>query len=62
MLKIGVNRPVHAAIDAHKWTPAQIMDFYDNNLNLTLRELSSLTGRSLPYLKGLLNHPQQVPA
>ena len=62
MLKIEVNRPIHAAIDAHKWTPTQIMDFYDNNLNLTLRELSSLTGRSLPYLKGLLNHPQQVPA
>lgn len=62
MLKIEVNRPVHAAIDAHKWTPAQIMEFYDSHLNLTLLELSSLTGRSQPYLKGLLMHPQKVPA
>jgi hypothetical protein len=62
MLKIEVTRPVHAAIDAHKWTPAEIMDFYDSHLNLTLRELSSLTGRSLPYLKALLMHPQKVPA
>jgi hypothetical protein len=38
------------------------MDFYDSHLNLTLRELSSLTGRSLPYLKALLMHPQKVPA
>ena len=62
MLKIEVNRPIHAAIDAHKWTPTQIMDFYDNNLNLTLRELSSLTGRSIAYLKGLLMHPEKVKA
>ena len=62
MLKIEVTRPVYAAIDAHKWSPAQIMDYYDNHLNLTLRELSNLTGRSLPYLKGLLMHPDKVPA
>ena len=62
MLKIEVNRPVHAAIDAHKWTPAEIMDYYDGHLNLTLRELSSLTGRSMAYLKGLLLHPDKVPA
>lgn len=62
MLKIQVNRPIYAAIDAHKWTPAQIMDFYDSRPNLTLRELSSLTGRSVAYLKGLLMHPEQVQA
>jgi hypothetical protein len=62
MLKIEVTRPVHAAIDAHKWSPAQIMDFYDNHLNLTLRELSNLTGKQIPYLKGLLMHPEKVEA
>jgi hypothetical protein len=62
MLKIEVTRPVYAAIDAHKWTPSEIMDFYDSHPNLTLQELSSMTGRSIPYLKGLLMHPEKVPA
>jgi hypothetical protein len=62
MIKIEVNRPIHAAIDAHRWSPAEIMDFYDSHLDLTLRELANLTGRSLPYLKGLLMHPEKVKA
>ena len=41
-------------------SPAEIIDFYDSNLNLTLRELSYMTGRSLAYLKGLLNHKDKV--
>ena len=42
-------------------TPAQIIDFYDTHLNLTLRELSNMTGRPVAYLKGLLMHPQPAP-
>jgi hypothetical protein len=60
MLKIEVTRPVYAAINAHNWTPAQIMDYYDSHPNLTLRELSILTGRRPAYLKGLLM-PKQEP-
>ena len=41
-------------------TPGEIVDYYDSHLNLTLRELSNMTGRSIPYLKGLLMHPEQV--
>lgn len=62
MLTIKVNRPIHAAIDAHKWTPAQIIDFYDSHPDLTLRQLSHMTGRSIAYLKGLLMHPEKVTA
>ena len=43
-------------------TPAEIMDFYDSHLNLTLRQLSDMTGRSIAYLKGLLMHPEKVTA
>ena len=43
-------------------TPAEIIDYYDSHLNLTLRELSDMTGRSIPYLKGLLMHPEKVKA
>ena len=39
-------------------TPAQIIDYYDTHLNLTLRELSNMTGRPIAYLKGLLTHPE----
>lgn len=35
-------------------TPAEIIDYYDSHLNLTMRELSVITGRSVAYLKGLL--------
>ena len=35
-------------------TAQQIMDYYDSHPNITLRELSNLTGKSVAYLKGLL--------
>jgi hypothetical protein len=37
-------------------TPAEIIDYYDSHLNLTLRELSNMTGRPVAYLKGLIMH------
>jgi len=43
-------------------TPAEIIDYYDSHLNLTLRELADMTGRTIPYLKGLLMHPEKVKA
>lgn len=43
-------------------TPAEIIDYYDSHLNLTLRELSNMTGRSIPYLKALIMHPEKVKA
>ncbi len=43
-------------------TPAEIVHYYDTNLNLTLRELSAMTGRTIEYLKGLLMHPEKVEA
>lgn len=46
----------------HASTPSEIMDYYDSHLNLTLRELSNMTGRTIPYLKGLLMHPEKVKA
>ena len=42
-------------------TPAEIINYYDSHLNLTLRELSNITGRPIAYLKGLLMHPQPAP-
>jgi hypothetical protein len=35
-------------------TPAEIVDYYDSHLNLTLRELSDMTGRSVAELKKLI--------
>jgi hypothetical protein len=35
-------------------TNQQIIDFYDTNLNLTLAELSKITGLSVPQLKNIL--------
>jgi len=32
----------------------QIIEYYDSNLNLTLAELSSITGKSIKALKRLL--------
>jgi hypothetical protein len=43
-------------------TPAEIVEYYDSHLNLTLRELSDMTGRTIPYLKGLIMHPEKVKA
>ena len=33
---------------------AEIVDYYDSHLNLTLRELSDMTGRSVADLKRLI--------
>lgn len=46
----------------HKSTPGEIIDYYDAHLDLTLRELSNMTGRSVAYLKGLLMHPEKAQA
>jgi hypothetical protein len=46
----------------HSSTPAEIADYYDSHPNLTLRQLSDMTGRSIPYLKGLLLHPEKAKA
>jgi hypothetical protein len=46
----------------HSSTPAEIADYYDSHPNLTLSQLSAMTGRSIPYLKGLLLHPEKAKA
>jgi hypothetical protein len=47
----------------HDSTAGEIIDFYDSHLNgPTLKELADMTGRSIPYLKGLLMHPGKVKA
>lgn len=46
----------------HASTPAEIIDYYDTHPDLTLRKLANMTGRTVAYLKGLLNHPEQVKA
>lgn len=44
-------------------TADEIIDYYDSHLNSpTLKEISAMTGRSVAYLKGLLNHPEKVKA
>jgi hypothetical protein len=35
-------------------TPEEICHYYDTHLNLTLRELSAMTGRTIPQLKKIL--------
>ena len=35
-------------------TPAQIVEYYDSHLNLTLRELSDMTGRTIAALKKII--------
>jgi hypothetical protein len=35
-------------------TDAEIIEIFDKNLNMTLAELSRLTGRTIPDLKKLL--------
>jgi len=35
-------------------TPAEICEYYDSHPNLTLRELSAITGISVPALKAIL--------
>jgi len=41
----------------HASTPAEIVDYYDRHLNLTLRELSAMTGRTIKELKNLIMEP-----
>ena len=45
------NEPVPAS--GH-WTDEEISDYYDSHLNMTLRELSARTGRSVQELKTIL--------
>lgn len=45
------QRPNHAS------TPTEIVDYYDRHLNLTLRELSDMTGRTIKELKRLIMEP-----
>ena len=47
----------------HDSTAEEIIDYFDSHLTTpTLRELADMTGRSIPYLKGLLMHPETVKA
>lgn len=46
----------------HSSTAAEIMDYYDSHPALTLRQLSDMTGQSVPYLKGLLMPPEKAKA
>lgn len=41
----------------HASTPDEIVDYYDRHLNLTLRELSAMTGRTIKELKRLIMEP-----
>ena len=43
-------------------TPAEIVHYYDTHPNLTLRELSAMTGRTIEYLKDILMNPEKVKA
>jgi len=36
------------------WTDAEIIDYYDAHWDITLRELSRITGKSVAYLTRLL--------
>ena len=40
-------------------TPAEIVEYYDSHLNLTLHELADMTGRTIPALKKLLLADEQ---
>ena len=44
----------------HTTSPSDIIEYFDTHPDLTLRELSDMTGRSIAYLKGLLM-PKQEP-
>jgi len=43
----------------HASTPADIVHYYDRHLNLTLRELSAMTGRTIKELKRLIMESAQ---
>ena len=36
------------------WTDAEIIDYYDTHWDITMQQLSRITGRSLGYLAKLL--------
>ena len=38
----------------NKWTKEKVIDIFDNNLSITLRELSQLSGWSVAELKETL--------
>jgi len=38
----------------HASAPAEIVHYYDSHLNLTLRELSAMTGRTIASLKKII--------
>lgn len=38
---------------------SEIIEFYDQNPDVTLRQLSAMTGKSIAYLKGLLMPPKE---
>lgn len=40
-------------------TAAEIVEYYDRHLNLTLRELSAMTGRTIEYLKHIIMQGNQ---
>jgi len=40
-------------------TPDQIREYYDRHLNITLKELSAMTGRTIPELKKILMEPSK---
>jgi len=44
---------VHKA-QAFNMTPAQVCEYYDSHPNITLKQLSTVTGKTVSYLKGLL--------
>ena len=54
---INVIRFAHAAIGVlimNEMTPAEIREFYDRNINMTLLDLSCETGLTIPELKKIL--------
>lgn len=53
---------MHDQQPTHASTPGEIIDYYDTHPDLTLRQLSEMTGKSVAYLKGLLMHPEKVTA
>lgn len=67
MVKIQVNRPVGYRIASigpggkeynvktdSAWDVKTIREFYDQNLNMTLKELSQITGLTISKLKTIL--------
>ena len=40
------------------WTDAEIIDYYDSHWDITMQQLSRITGRSLGYLARLLREEQ----